>query len=142
MSFHPYLNFGGNTAEAFTRYQEIFGGELVLLRAGDMPGAADQMPPGIEDMVLHAALMTDDGHYLMASDSNESPFGPVQFMYVNYSTDDLGEAERVWKELSQDAQKIEMPFEATFFSPGFGVCVDKFGTPWMVNTASPDQPTA
>jgi hypothetical protein len=37
MAFHPYLNFGGNCREAFTRYQEIFGGELVLLRMADMP---------------------------------------------------------------------------------------------------------
>ena len=139
MPFHPYLNFGGNAADAFTRYQEIFGGELVLLRMSDMPGAADQVPPGQENLVMHAALMTEKGDLLMASDSNESPFGPVQFMYVNYSTDDKAEAERVFKELSQDAQKIEMPFGETFFSPGFGVCVDRFGTPWMVTTNA-DEP--
>ncbi len=66
MAFHPYLNFGGNCREAFTRYQEIFGGELVLLPMSDMPSEAD-VPPDQADLIMHAAL-TFEGHLLMASD--------------------------------------------------------------------------
>lgn len=44
MAFHPYLNFGGNCREAFTRYQEIFGGELVLLPTSDMPRKSQSIP--------------------------------------------------------------------------------------------------
>jgi PhnB protein len=27
-----------------------------------------------------------------------------------------------------------MPFGETFWSPGFGGLIDKFGVPWMINT--------
>ena len=59
MAFHPYLFFGGNCREAFTRYQEIFGGELVLVTTKDMP-PEEQMPGADADMIMHAALMIDD----------------------------------------------------------------------------------
>lgn len=130
MAFHPYLNFGGNCREAFTRYHEIFGGELTILGMSDMPG--DQpVPPDQADLVMHAALNVD-GHLLMASDAQPGDFGPVQYMYVNYSVGDVDEAKRVFEALA-DGGKVEMPIGETFWSPMFGVCVDRFGTPWMVN---------
>jgi PhnB protein len=135
VAFHPYLNFPGTAREAFTRYQEIFGGELTLIGAGEMPG--DGTPPGADPgLTIHAAL-SYDGNLLMASDGDPSaPFGPVQGMYVNYTTPDVDEAKRVFEALA-DGGTVEMGFEGTFFSPGFGVCVDRFGTPWMVSTDQP-----
>ena len=137
MSFHPYLNFGGNCREAFTRYHEIFGGELQLMSMADMPGGGDQVPAEQRDLVMHAALVIGDD-LLMASDAQPGDFGPVQYMYVNYSCDDAAEAERVFAALSEGG-KVEMPLEATFWSPAFGVCVDRFGTPWMVNAQGADE---
>jgi PhnB protein len=133
VAFHPYLNFGGNCREAFTRYQEIFGGELVLLGMADVPGG-DAVPAEQRDLIMHAALMIGDD-LLMASDAQPGPFGPVQYMYVNYTTPDVAEAKRVFDQLAEGGD-VEMPFAETFFSPGFGVCKDRFGTPWMVNTES------
>lgn len=133
MAFHPYLNFPGTCREAFTRYHEIFGGELVLLPMSDVPGGTEQpLPPELADRILHAALKVD-GFVLMASDAqDDATFGPVQGMYVDFSTKDAAAAERVFGQLCEDG-KVEMPFGATFFSPGFGICVDRFGTPWMVD---------
>ena len=86
MAFHPYLFFGGNCREAFTRYQEIFGGELVLLSGKDVPSEG-QMPAAQADMIIHAALKVDD-NLLMASDApTTDSFGPVQGMQVNFNTD-------------------------------------------------------
>ena len=90
MSFDPYLFFGGNCAEAFTRYQEIFGGELVLLPMSDMPSEAP--PPADQaDLIMHAALMFE-GHLLMGSDDPTGDFKGVQGMCVNYSVGDVAEA--------------------------------------------------
>jgi PhnB protein len=141
MAFHPYLNFDGTTREAFTRYHEIFGGDLVLLPMSDyMPDAPAGTDAG--DRIMHAALTFPDGALLMASDSQAGePFGPVQGMYVNYTTAGVDDARRVWAALSEDATKVEMPMEETFWSPAFGVCVDRFGTPWMVS-AEPAEPPA
>jgi len=130
MAFHPYLIFGGTCREAFTRYQEIFGGELVLLPMSDAPGD-QEVPPEQADLIMHAAL-TFDGHLLMASDAPTPDIGPAQGMYVNFSVADPAEAERVFEALA-DGGKIEQPMAETFWSPRFGMCVDRFGTPWMVN---------
>ena len=138
MAFHPYLNFGGNCRQAFTRYQEIFGGELVLLPMSDMPSdepvSADQA-----DLIMHAALTFED-HLLMASDDPTGNFAGVRGMYVNYTVADVGEVERVFAALA-DGGEVTMPLAETFWSPMFGMCVDRFGTPWMVNAEAAEQPS-
>ena len=107
MAFHPYLFFGGNCREAFTRYQEIFGGELVLLTMKDMP-SEEPVPAEQADMIMHAALMFDD-HLLMASDDpTTDSFGPVQGMQVNYTDADVAEAKRVFEALA-DGGKVTLP---------------------------------
>ncbi|MBW3611365.1 MAG: VOC family protein [Actinobacteria bacterium] len=136
MAFHPYLNFGGNCREAFTRYQEIFGGELVVLAMSEMPSEFS-VPAEQADLVMHAAL-TFEGHLLMASDDPSESFGPVQGMYVNYTVDDVAEAERVFEALA-DGGEVTMALAQTFWAPKFGMCVDRFGTPWMVNAEAPAQ---
>ena len=95
MPFHPYLFFGGNCRDAFTRYQEIFGGELFLMPMKDAP--SDEPVPADKadkadkaDMIIHAAL-TFEGHLLMASDDPMSDnFGPVHGMMISFSTPDPG----------------------------------------------------
>ena len=134
MAFHPYLNFGGNCREAFTRYQEIFGGELVLLSMSDVPPEVE-VPADQADLIMHAALTFED-HLLMASDDPTENFGPVQGMYVNYTVGDVAEARRVFEALA-DGGEVRMPLAETFWSPMFGMCVDRFGTPWMVNAEAP-----
>lgn len=135
MAFHPYLFFSGNCREAFTRYQEIFGGDLVLLPMSDMPSdqpvAADQA-----HLIMHAALTFGD-NILMASDDPTGDGGPVKGMSVNYSVADVAEARRVFEALT-DGGEITMPIAETFWSPQFGMCVDRFGTPWMVNAEAPE----
>jgi PhnB protein len=139
MPFTPYLNFAGNCREAFTRYQEIFGGELVLLDASSMPADEGAPPPPRPDAVLHAALMTGRGELLMASDVwDVDTFPGVHGTYVSFGTPDVDEAKRVFEALA-DGGEIEMGLEATFFSPAFGVLRDWFGTLWMVN-ADAEQP--
>jgi PhnB protein len=135
MAFHPYLMFGGNCRDAFTRYQEIFGGELVLLSMKDVPPDVP-VPTDQSDLIMHAAL-TVDGNLLMASDDpTTDSFGPVQGMQVSYSTADVADAKRVFEALA-DGGTVTLPIAATFFSPMFGMCVDRFGTPWMVSTDAP-----
>ncbi len=130
MPFHPYLFFGGNCREAFTRYEEIFGGELTLMAMKDMP-AEEPVPPDKADYIIHAALTFDD-HLLMGSDDPVSEsFGPVQGMMISYSAADAGEAKRVFDALAEGGT-VTQPMIETFFSPAWGMCTDRFGTPWMV----------
>jgi len=137
MAFHPYLMFGGTCRQAFTRYQEIFGGELALLPMSEMP--SDQPVPAEQaDLIMHAALKFGD-NLLMASDDPSRGDAPVQGMQVNYAVDDVAEARRVFEALA-DGGQTTMPLSETFWSPCFGMCVDRFGTPWMVNVETPSSP--
>ena len=139
MPFHPYLFFGGNCYEAFTRYQEIFGGELHVMQAKDVPASEQsQIPPGKEDYVIHAALTFKD-HLLMASDDPVSEkFGPVQGMMISFSTPKVAEAKRIYDALAEGGIQMQ-PLIETFFSPAWGMVTDRFGTPWMIGA---DQPAA
>ena len=134
MAFHPYLFFSGTCREAFTRYQEIFGGELVLITAKEMP-AEEQMPGVPDDAIMHAALMID-GAYLMASDDPSGDGGPVKGIQVNYDTADVDDATRVFEALAEGGE-ITGPIGPTSWSPMFGMCIDRFGTPWMISAAAP-----
>jgi PhnB protein len=132
MAFHPYLAFAGNCREAFTRYQEIFGGELVLLTMGDAPAEAGPPPPGAKaDAIMHGALMAGDALLMGADDPMGNFSGTVNGMCVNCSLADAAEAKRVFDALCEGGQ-VQMPLGQTFFSPAFGMCTDRFGTPWMV----------
>jgi PhnB protein len=138
VAFHPYLFFSGNCAEALTRYQEIFGGELDMMRMSEMPADEPAAPPEQADLVMHAALTFGD-NLLMASDDPTGDGGSMKGVAINFSTDDGGEADRVFAALA-DAGEVTMPMEQTFWSPKFGMCVDRFGVPWMVNVEPTEAP--
>jgi PhnB protein len=137
MAFRPYLFFGGNCREAFTRYQEIFGGELTLLTMKDVPGG-DTAPPEQADMIIHAALVKGDDFLMASDDPTAETFGPVQGMMVTYEAQDVADANRVFDALA-DAGKVTQALEPTFFSVAFGMCIDRFGTPWMIVGPQPPQ---
>jgi PhnB protein len=134
MAFHPYLFFGGNCREAFTHYKEVFGGELVLIRGGDMP-EGEQMP-GDPDMIAHAALMIGEDLLMGSDDPTTENFGPVQGMQVNYDAPDADTATKVFAGLG-DGGTVHVALGPVSFSPLFGMCVDRFGTPWMVTVNQP-----
>src|SRR4051812_3229510 len=134
MAFRPYLTFSGNAREAFTAYHGIFGGDVVILSMGDMP--PDAGPPGADpDSVMHAALTHGD-ELLMGADGGPEYNGPVHGMCVNYAAPDAAAAKRVFDALS-DGGSVQMPMGETFFSPAYGICTDRFGTPWMIMVDQP-----
>jgi PhnB protein len=137
MPFRPYLTFTGNCRQAFTRYKEIFGGDLVVLGMGDAPPEAGSPDPGTSpDAVMHAALTTGDDVLMGADDPSGGFTGPVHGMCVNYAVKDPADAKRVFDALA-DGGEVQMPLGETFFSPAFGMCTDRFGTPWMITVDAP-----
>ena len=136
MPYRPYLAFAGNCREAFTRYHDVFGGDLVLLTFNDTPEAGDP-PPGVsKDAIMHGALMAG-GDVLMGADDIGGGFkGEVHGMCVNWSSPDVDEAKRVFGELSKGGT-VQQPIMETFFAPAFGMCIDAFGTPWLIMADMP-----
>ena len=137
MAFRPYLAFAGNCREAFTRYQEIFGGELVLLTMADVPADAGPPPSGTpSDAIMHAALTHGDELLMGADDPSGNFDGGVHGMCINWSVQDVAEVKRVFDALSEGGE-TQMPLGETFYSPAFGMCIDRFGTPWMIMADMP-----
>jgi PhnB protein len=139
MSFHPYLFFSGDCAAAFQRYHEIFGGDLQIMTNAELPEGVDQMPGAEPQHVMHASLTLGESRLLMGSDDPTGTGGPKVGIAVAYVAPDEGEAKRVFDALA-DGGETTLPFGATFWSRGFGMCTDRFGIPWMVDTAGEPQP--
>ena len=135
MAFRPYLFFGGNCREAFTRYQEIFGGELVLMSMKDVPGE-EVPPPELADVIIHAAVSVGDDLLMGSDEPGNDSFGPVQGMMVSYDAVDVADANRVFDALAEGGT-VNQELIPTFFSQAFGMCTDRFGTPWMVVAPEP-----
>jgi len=126
-----YLFFNGNCAEAMGFYAKTLGGKLDLMKVGQSP-AAEQMPPGSGDLIVHARLEIPGGGVLMASDwLDQAPYPSMKgfALSVGYPTGD--EARRTF-DLLVEGGNAPMPFGKTFFAEGFGMLTDRFGTPWMV----------
>jgi PhnB protein len=129
----PYLMFDGRAEEAMRAYQQVLGGELKLVRYSDAP--AGVTPTGCEaadpKRVMHALLQFEGG-MLMCSDTPSSAMAQAMSgMSVNLTLPEAAAARKVFDGLSAQAQ-VRMPFGGTFWADGFGVLVDRFGTPWMI----------
>lgn len=133
MSFNPYLFFSGDCAAAFQRYHEIFGGDVQIMTNADVPDDVESMPGADPDHVMHASLTLGDA-LLMGSDDPSGDGGPKVGISVAYTAPDGDTAKRAFEALA-DGGETSLPFQATFFSKGFGMCTDRFGIPWMVDTA-------
>ncbi len=133
MSIHPYLFFSGNCAEAFARYQQVFGGELEVMTHADLPPDAEPMPGAEPHHVMHASLSFGDS-MILGSDDPTGDGGPKVGVAVTYTAPDERAAKEAFDALATGGE-VTMPFEPTFWSRGFGACNDRFGVPWMVDTA-------
>lgn len=137
MKIQPYLNFDGDCGDAFRHYAHVLGGDLDIRTNAESPGS-DQIPESQGDRVMHARLVVGD-QVLMASDAPPGQYQRPGGNYVSIAVEGAGEARRIFDALADGAQ-VQMPFDVTFWSPGFGMLVDRWGTPWMVNTVpSADQ---
>lgn len=131
MQVNPYLHFDGNCEEALNFYVKVLDAQIEVITHVEGSPAAEHLPPEMAKKVLHAQI-TIDGEVVMASDAPSAHFKPMQGFSVCLQVEDLAEAERRFGALSNGGT-VRMPFGATFWSKGFGLCVDKFGVPWMVN---------
>jgi PhnB protein len=131
VQINPYLHFNGNCGEAFTFYERCLRGKIEMMHTyGDSP-MKDQVPPDMHKRVMHVHLVAD-GQSLFGSDTPHATVETVQGMSVSLGVPSLEDGQRIFRELSQGGS-ITVPFEKTFWSPGFGMVTDRFGTPWMVN---------
>jgi PhnB protein len=134
-TINPYLNFKGDTEDAFNFYRSVFGGEfLTLQRFKDTP-EADRVAEADKEKVMHVALPIGKGNVLMGTDALESMGHPLTIgnnFYLSLSPDTVEEADKLFNGLSAGG-KITVPLEKAFWGAYFGMLTDQFGVQWMVN---------
>jgi PhnB protein len=132
MKISPYLNFPGNCEEAFKFYEKTFGGKIEFrMTHGESPMAA-QVEADWRDKIMHISLRIGDD-VILGSDAPPQYQQKTQGFYISISLKDAAEAKRVFNALAENGQ-VNLAFSETFWSPGFGMLIDRFGIPWMVNT--------
>lgn len=132
---NPYLNFQGNTRQAFDFYRSVFGGDFAgVIRYADFPGNMGVAESDL-DKLAHIALPLGKGNLLMGTDvvgQYGKAFSPGNSFYITLSPDDAAEANRLFTALSADGQ-VEMPLQKTEWAELYGALVDKFGVQWMID---------
>jgi PhnB protein len=131
MQVNPYLFYNGNCEAAFKFYEKTLGGKIEMMLTHEAAPADMPSPPEWQKKIMHGRISID-GAVIMASDAPPGRFNKPQGFRVSLMIDDPADAERRFKALSEGGS-IDMPFAKTFFSKGFGMCIDQFGIPWMVN---------
>ena len=135
MQLSTYLYFNGDCEAALKFYEQCLGAKIDGLMKFRGSPAAETVPPDWLDKVLHARLIVGRNE-LMASDAPPGHYEGQKGFSISISVNDPAEAERLFRDLSEKG-KVTMPMQQTFWAVRFGMAVDRFGIPWMVNCEQP-----
>ena len=135
MKIDPYLMFDGSCEDAFKFYESVLAGKIeMMMTYGEAPEECPSAPE-VRDKIMHASLLVGDQR-LMGSDSPPQYREKAQGFAVSINVEEAGEAERIFNALAEGGS-VTMPIGETFWAIRFGMLVDRFGTPWMVNCGRP-----
>jgi PhnB protein len=131
MQLDTYLTFNGQCEAAFKFYEKCLGGKIeAMMTHGESP-MAKQVSPEWRNKIMHARMTVGDT-VLMGSDAPPDHYREPQGFSLSVGVKEVAKAERIFKELEQGG-KVQMPLQKTFWAASFGMVVDRFGIPWMVN---------
>ena len=137
---NTYLNFAGNSEEAFEFYKSVFGGKFKsLVRFKDMPMEEVSIPEEDQNKIMHISLPIGDDNLLMATDALESMEQKLiqgNNVYISVHPESKEEADRIFNALS-DEGIMEMPISNQPWGDYYGSFKDKFGVQWMINYSPP-----
>jgi PhnB protein len=134
---NAYLSFDGNCAEAMRFYEKTLNGKLETLLTFAQTPVADKTPEADKNRIMHAYL-TFDGQALMAADAPSGmKYEPMKGCALALSYKTADEAKRIFDALAEGGT-ISMPFQPAFWAEGFGMCIDRFGAPWIINGGMKD----
>ena len=126
-----YLGFKGDCEAAFKRYEELLGARLGLLfRYADSP-MADVVPPGWDSKIMHGSI-TIGNQLLEGADVPPERYEEPKGFSLSLNVPTAADAERLFQQLS-DGGRVVYAIEKTFWSERFGMVIDRFGIPWMIN---------
>ena len=138
MQMNPYLSFKGECEAAFKFYERCLGGQLgAIFRYAGTP-LADQVPADWQDKVMHGSLMVGE-QVLMGGDVAPGRYEEPKGFSLSLQIKNTTEAEGIFHELGKGG-RVAVPLEQTFWAARFGMVVDRFGIPWLINCEGSDHP--
>jgi PhnB protein len=135
MQLSPYLNFNGQCEAAFKFYEQVLGGKIEAMITYAGTPAEEHAPPELRNKILHARLIVGSDA-LMGSDAPPDRYDAPKSFSVSLQIDDPADAERIFHALAEKGI-VQLPIQQTFWAERFGMLVDQFGIPWMVNCGKP-----
>lgn len=135
MRLNPHLTFNGQCEAAFRFYEKCLGGKIVMMMTyGDSP-LAEQTPPDSRNKIIHTTFALGD-QILQGADALPEHFQKPQGFSVVLNLGDAAEADRIFKTLAENGT-VQIPLQESFWALRFGMLVDQFGTPWLINCGKP-----
>ena len=135
VQMNPYLSFKGDCEAAFALYEQCLGAKIgAIFRYGGSP-MADQVPADWQNKVMHGSVTIGES-VLMGGDVAPDRYEQPQGFSLSLQMADTTEAERIFQGLSSGGT-IVVPLDNTFWAERFGMVVDRFGVPWLINCETP-----
>ena len=131
MQLNPYLHFNGECEAAFKFYEKRLGGKIESMFPHEGTPAAEHVPAEWRRKIMHARLDVG-GQRLMGSDVPPDRYQKPHGFSVSLGIKDQAEAERIFRALEEKGT-VQMPLQQTFWAVRFGMLIDQFGIPWMIN---------
>lgn len=124
------LSFRAQCREAFEFYARVLGGEIIAaIPYGDVPPSMPISDEKYKTWLMHSWLEAGD-QALMGADMDvgwaPNIDKPNNGFDVTLHTQDKTQGQRCFDQLAEGGRAV-MPFGETFWSPGFGSLIDKFG---------------
>lgn len=133
MKLNAAISFNGQCRAAFKFYEQCLGGKSTTMMTWGESPMAEHVPKEFHDRIIHTTLVVG-GTELMGSDAPPDRYEEPKGFQVTIQATDPAEAGRVFNALAEGGT-VQMPIQKTFWSPAFGMLVDKFGIPWMISSA-------
>jgi PhnB protein len=131
MKLNPYLAFDGQCREAFEFYAKTLGGRIAFIQTMGESPMAEHTPPEAHGRIMHVTMHVGE-QVLQGADAPPGQFTKPAGFCVALHCEEAAEGERIFNGLAEGAN-VQMPFQPTFWAQGFGMLIDRYGTPWIVN---------
>jgi PhnB protein len=131
MQVTPHVTFNGQCEAAFQFYEKRLGGKVLLMMTYGDSSMAGQAPPHWQNKILHASFSLG-ATVFSGGDAPPDVYRKPQGFSLSLHLDNAVEADRIFNALSENGE-VQMPLQETFWALRFGMLIDQFGVPWMIN---------
>ena len=135
MQLYPNLTFNGQCEKAFKFYQEYLHGKITFMMTYAKSPMDLQTPSDWREKICHATFALGDSMF-SGSDALPGQYQKPQGFALQFNLSDPVEAGRIFNALAENGA-VQMPMQQTFWALRFGVLVDQFGIPWLINCEKP-----